>query len=289
MRWYRGNLHTHSTVGSGDGRSTPEEHRRWYQDHGYDFLAITDHDTLTRNGHLSSEDFVLIENGVEYSGNHLVALGVQSQLDWRLPREAILESAWQEGGMAIAAHPNWNGDHWPSSLLRSTVGLRALEIYNSHGEELDGSPYATDRWDELLSGGVLVWGVASDDAHAAEGPVAGRGWVMAWAPRLRSADLVAALRAGHFTACKGLSFQRLGLSAGRVEVRVPGAEILRLIGPGGALLAETGGGSAEFPLEMRGYARVEAQAGDDRCWSQPLIFEGRLTSFGALIAQGCLG
>ena len=43
--WYRGNLHLHTS--NSDGRLSPEAAVRLYQEHGYDFVAITDHNKLT--------------------------------------------------------------------------------------------------------------------------------------------------------------------------------------------------------------------------------------------------
>lgn len=43
-RWYKGNIHTH-TLWS-DGTEFPEMVVDWYKSHGYDFLAISDHDCL---------------------------------------------------------------------------------------------------------------------------------------------------------------------------------------------------------------------------------------------------
>jgi hypothetical protein len=43
-RWYKGNLHTHSLWSDGD--DFPERVTTWYLEHGYDFLAISDHNTL---------------------------------------------------------------------------------------------------------------------------------------------------------------------------------------------------------------------------------------------------
>src|SRR5689334_277988 len=40
-RFYRGNLHTHST--RSDGRQAPEAVIAAYREQGYDFLALTDH------------------------------------------------------------------------------------------------------------------------------------------------------------------------------------------------------------------------------------------------------
>ena len=44
-RWYKGSLHAH-TINS-DGDSPPYDVLTWYKRHGYHFLAITDHNTLT--------------------------------------------------------------------------------------------------------------------------------------------------------------------------------------------------------------------------------------------------
>ncbi len=43
-RWWKGNLHTHSLWT--DGKDFPEMIAAWYRDHGYNFLAITEHDML---------------------------------------------------------------------------------------------------------------------------------------------------------------------------------------------------------------------------------------------------
>ena len=48
QRWFRGNTHTHTL--NSDGDSPPDSAARWYRDHGYAFLFITDHETLTDPG-----------------------------------------------------------------------------------------------------------------------------------------------------------------------------------------------------------------------------------------------
>src|SRR5687768_15195483 len=45
LRWFKGNTHAHTLESDGD--STPEEVTRWYKDHGYHFLVLTDHNVLT--------------------------------------------------------------------------------------------------------------------------------------------------------------------------------------------------------------------------------------------------
>ncbi len=43
-RWLKGNLHTHSLWSDGD--DYPEMIVDWYKQHHYDFLALSDHNTL---------------------------------------------------------------------------------------------------------------------------------------------------------------------------------------------------------------------------------------------------
>ncbi|MEL7496521.1 MAG: hypothetical protein AAFN77_02860 [Planctomycetota bacterium] len=44
-RWYKGNLHTHSLWS--DGNDFPEMIAKWYVEHDYQFLALTDHNILS--------------------------------------------------------------------------------------------------------------------------------------------------------------------------------------------------------------------------------------------------
>lgn len=46
----KGNLHAHSTVS--DGRLTPSLLASCYKGHGYDFIAITDHNVFSSYGQL---------------------------------------------------------------------------------------------------------------------------------------------------------------------------------------------------------------------------------------------
>jgi hypothetical protein len=44
VKWFKGNLHTHSLWSDGD--DYPEMVALWYKEHGYDFLSFSDHNTL---------------------------------------------------------------------------------------------------------------------------------------------------------------------------------------------------------------------------------------------------
>lgn len=65
-KYYRANLHCHSSLS--DGEKSPEELKRFYKEHGYSILAITDHDLFIPHNDLTDEDFLML-NGFEFEIN----------------------------------------------------------------------------------------------------------------------------------------------------------------------------------------------------------------------------
>src|SRR5579864_1930664 len=76
LRWYRGNLHTHSLWSDGDDYL--EMIGLWYKSHGYDFLCFTDHNVLAT----SRENWI----GVDRNGSGQKAL---DKLQARFPRDWV--------------------------------------------------------------------------------------------------------------------------------------------------------------------------------------------------------
>jgi hypothetical protein len=55
LRWYRGNMHTHTQFNAASGASdTPNFVAQWFKSHDYQFVVITDHENLTDVGPLNS-------------------------------------------------------------------------------------------------------------------------------------------------------------------------------------------------------------------------------------------
>src|SRR5262249_17539647 len=85
VRWYRGNTHTH-TINT-DGDSAPDTVERWYKEHGYQFVVISDHDSLTPVDGLNasfgaSEKFLVVQgeevtDHFENASVHLIAINVR--------------------------------------------------------------------------------------------------------------------------------------------------------------------------------------------------------------------
>ncbi|MCQ2453682.1 MAG: PHP domain-containing protein [Clostridia bacterium] len=61
-RFYKANLHSHTTFS--DGNWTPEEMKQQYKAHGYDILAITDHELMRTYNDMTEPDFLML-NGYE--------------------------------------------------------------------------------------------------------------------------------------------------------------------------------------------------------------------------------
>ncbi|MYA23219.1 MAG: PHP domain-containing protein, partial [Gemmatimonadetes bacterium] len=196
-RWLIGNLHTHTTTSDGE-----RDHQAVIDDNagrGYGFLAITDHDIYTSLGDYEQYDaqgMILVPgNEISANGPHVLHVGDAGWVEPHADRQRVIDEVNESGGgFALFNHPNRHGNfnHCPQELLQACEGYVGLEIYN--GVISEGSPYATNRWDMLLSAGRRLWGFANDDSHAAEGDV-GVGWNVAYVEAETASGVVEALRA----------------------------------------------------------------------------------------------
>lgn len=173
-RWYRGNLHTHTT--RSDGRKSPEETKAAYRAAGYDFMALTDH---WKYGENIDDDpsGLLILSGTEYNFGgedtlggvyHIVGVGMKSD-----PLEVISKSSTPQqtvdeilkrGGAAIFAHPAWSMNTW--EMMASLKDYTMTEIYNSvSGAPRNCRPYSGVVIDELALRGYTPKLCATDDTH----------------------------------------------------------------------------------------------------------------------------
>ncbi len=298
-RWYKGNTHTH-TVNS-DGDSTPDEVARWYREHGYNFLVLSDHNYLTEvsglNGVLGAAGkFLLIpgeEVTAEFGGKPLHMNGLDlSRLVTPRKAPTLVETLQQNvdaireaDGIPHINHPNFR---WAITAEELTTVRRnkLFEIYNGHPQVNNagggGVPGVEEAWDAILSAGMLLYGIAVDDAHhfkrpwdrAASKP--GRGWVMVRAPRLEAREIVLALERGDFYASTGVVLKDVTATAKSLAVTVAATSFskyrVQFIGKGGKLLAETTANPAVY--EMRGgegYVRARViESNGDMAWVQPV-------------------
>jgi hypothetical protein len=300
LRWYKGNTHTHTL--NSDGDSTPDEVVRWYREHGYQFLVLTDHNFLTSveglNAlHGADEQFLVIKgeevtdrfsdkdvhvNGlkveqvVEPQGGKSVAETIQRNVD------AIRKVE----GVPHINHPNFR---WSITAedLRQVQRYTLFEIYNGHPfvNNLGGGgvPGLEEVWDILLTSGKLVYGIAVDDAHTFKQPWnkaaarPGQGWVVVRAERLEAKAILAAMERGEFYASTGVKLTDYQVDDKQMTVRVEEVKSskyrIQFIGRGGRLLKEELQSPAAYRFRGdEGHVRAKViESNGAVAWLQPVL------------------
>jgi len=299
--WFKGNTHAHTTESDGD--SSPEYVARWYKEHAYDFLVLSDHNTLTDPGalaHLIDPGFLLIpgeeltssfeEAAVHVNGLNLfdlVAPRKESTLVGTI--QANVDAVRENSGIPHINHPNYEWS-FGAGELGEVEGYRLLEIFNGHpsvhNQGGGGYPGMEEVWDILLTQGKRVYGIAVDDAHHFQGEFSrdrinpGRGWVVVKAPELEAASIMDALEAGRFYASTGVVLEDVLIREDRIEVRIQPRGSFRFtttfIGSGGRVLKTVHGPVAGFDLQTpEPYVRARVEdSGGAVAWVQPVFVVG---------------
>ncbi|MEY8842881.1 CehA/McbA family metallohydrolase [Cribrihabitans sp. XS_ASV171] len=294
-RFFRGNLHTHST--RSDGVLEPEEVCRRYRAEGYDFIALTDHfiglygypivDTAPfRAAGFTTLLGAELHSGVMENGElwHILAVGLPPDF---APSNAphFRPVAGQESGPELAAraraagayvavaHPHWSGLTEADAL--SIEAAHAVEIYN-HGcamevDRGDGLHMA----DLLLGKGRRVDLIATDDAHFDSADAFG-GWVMVKAEENTPGALLEALKAGRFYASQGPELHHVERDGFRMRVACSAVESVSVQGAGCAAVSVSGRSLTAVELDLSRLAaspwcRVTVRdAAGRRAWSNPI-------------------
>ncbi len=202
--WYKGAIHVHTNLSS-DGHQSPLVVVQAHRAKGYDFVFLTDHNTLSRSWLRSENDFRGVEDilyftnfksfecGDDYA-HHILVLGIDlKKVDWYynnvrndVDPDRNGTVVWDTGdcenvpartsyynhvAVEVLAHPHKShGDDLPHyqgwSLDESKDSdYCGIEIYNSSESENDNVSFCTDWWDEILKLNKVVWGFGGDDCH----------------------------------------------------------------------------------------------------------------------------
>jgi len=204
--WYKGNLHTHTTVS--DGALSPQETIRIYAEGDYDFLALTDHRVVVNYDALDPHGMTLI-SGCELDGGrgelgqdlHVVALGLDTvpQLPDSSDFAEMVAAISGECELCFVAHPFWS--LIATSELLGLKGHVGVEVYNATCQHNCARGAGEIVWDILLAHGQRLWGFAVDDAHLSEDYC--QAWVWVRSVENSVAAILEALKEGHFYASNG--------------------------------------------------------------------------------------
>jgi hypothetical protein len=326
LKWYKGNTHTH-TILCGHADSAPEVVAGWYLEHGYNFLCLSEHNKFIDPASVElpkdrRADFILVP-GQEVTGSvHTTALNVQRLVPFKFTSKKQFEviqnhvdGTLDAKGVPILNHPNFKWAVKADDILQ-VKRLHLFELYNGHPtvySEGDATHVSTEIiWDKLLSDGLAVCGVSSDDMHDLKkwgrkisNP--GRGWVMVRSAQLTADAITQAMMRGDFYASSGVMLKTLSTDNGTFTIEADESATLKelespvlttnqrdtategfhidFIGKEGKVLKTVSGPKAEFPLPQdQPYVRCKisfarkAAAGFDEvyAWTQPFYTDGRL-------------
>ncbi len=196
-RWFRGDLHshTHHSDACGSLADLAAEGRL----RGLDFIAVTEHNTISHLRYLGAHDGSLLVPGEEvttYHG-HMNVWGNTTLVDFRARTtselRAILDAAHEQGALVSASHPNAPGMGWSFGY---DLPLDCLEVWHGQSGALNSATLAL--WERLLDAGRSVVAVGGSDVHIGKGGAALPGEPTTWirARGLSPADLLEGLREG---------------------------------------------------------------------------------------------
>jgi hypothetical protein len=286
-RWYKGNLHTHTT--NSDGAWAPDRVVAEYISNDYDFLFITDHGKVTDVSNLSKNGFLVL-NGSELGAGkaelgqsyHLLALNLKEPVPTKgLTAQEAINEVKSRGGEVIVAHPYWSGLTFNDII--NLEGHLGIEVFNTTCFNCIGKGHSAIQWDDLLARKKQMLGFAVDDTHQHFSDFRPidicSAWIMVKLPELTEREVMKAIIAGRFYASNGPAINDISIKDGKILVKTSEAKVINFIvnissgeshtAMGGKLLTE-----AEYRIRgSERYVRVECFDKDGKtAWSNAIIF-----------------
>lgn len=296
-RFWRGNLHTHSTLS--DGALAPEAVADAYKNAGYDFMQLSEHfignfdfPIADTRGFRSNSFTTLI--GAELHAPetavgelwHIVAAGLP--LDFPRSRDGetgaeVARRAHEAGAFIGIAHPAW------SQLTiedgRSIDCAHAVEIYN-HGCAVEND--RGDGWyllDQMLTEGHRLTAFATDDAHF-KSPDHFGGWVHVKAESLDPDALLNSLKNGNYYSSMGPQIHSIEMTGKEISIACSPVDTITVLCGTSRTALRTGRAITEASFDLarleKGWLLKKQSAwfrvvvidnGGKRAWSNPIWWD----------------
>ena len=183
--WYKGELHVHSY--HSDGKNSVEEIVEAAKEEKLDFIALTDHNTISGFSSIPDRGDLLILRGMEFTTyyGHALALGLTSFIDWRSKGRirsinGVINEVHAQKSLFAIAHPFSIGDPVCAGCTwkLKEVDYRKvdlMEVWAGCWKEREIENYRSFRlWDKLLSQGFGIVGISGRDWHDLEEKRRGR-------------------------------------------------------------------------------------------------------------------
>jgi hypothetical protein len=290
-RFWRGNLHCHST--RSDGALPPEEVARRYQAQGYHFYCQSDHFMeqfgypITDTTPYRTEDFTSILGAELHAPSisngeiwHILGVGLPADFAPLMDGETgpdLARRAQAAGAFVAIAHPQWYGLTLEDA--RTVAFADAIEVYNHTCAVQADRPDGTYLLDQMLHDGLHVNAIATDDAHFRDevnsNADAFGGWVMVKAETLTPESILAALKAGNFYASQGPELHHIAVEAGSLQIACSAVDRITVLGPRARSRTLSGRSmtSANLPIDdfAGDWLRVVAiDSAGKRAWSNAI-------------------
>ncbi len=196
----KGDTHVHTN--HSDGWYSVEEVTARARQDRLDYVFITDHNSMTSNARLVSDESLLVLPGVEltYYDGHCNLLGVARPVRtfFANGRDEVLDRVREgraNGALASINHPFYGGCEWKFGLDPS-VEVDLLEVWN--GPFTMHNIQALGFWQQQLSAGRRMPVIGGSDNHRNDQfLLMGNPTTFAYAESRCGSDLLAALRSGH--------------------------------------------------------------------------------------------
>jgi hypothetical protein len=290
-QFYRGNLHTHSTLS--DGMLDAGEVCRRYRERGYDFICLSDHFISDYNYPIAdtrafrTNGFTTIlgaEVHAPATGTgerwHILAVGLSQDYAPNGEEETgpqLAQRCLDAGAFVAIPHPEW---YALSVEDAATIpGAHAVEVYNHTSQVLNARGGGSYYLDSLLNGGRRINALACDDAHwgveADRDRDAFGGWVMVKAEANDPEALVEALKEGRYYSTQGPRIENISLDGEFLTIESSPCFQISLVGRASRNEKQSGADmtSARFPWRKFEGDWCRAVVIDDAgkiAWSNPI-------------------
>tara|TARA_B110000438_G_scaffold60718_1_gene60926 strand:- start:7508 stop:8437 length:930 start_codon:yes stop_codon:yes gene_type:complete len=308
MPWFKGNIHSHTT--NSDGDSPPQHVASWYKDNNYDFLVLSDHNHLSilddaeNNNNkwpllIPGEEITVRTIGLEPAALHIGGIGLSEVImpgSYESNVEGIndiVSKINKQEGLASINHPNYQWWVSAQDIKHSSENIWAFEIFNGHMHANNqgslNSMSTEEIWDDILSSGKFIYGVAADDSHHfteefnrnRSNP--GRGWLIVNSESLSQKNIINSLRKGNFYSSIGVELKTLELSKEKIFIEInrktkPPQDktekfSFSVIHDKGVVFHELQNDHLEISTEgIKNYYRVVINSSNgEKAWTQPVI------------------